>query len=88
MTIEQHLNNVFYSAAKQEEEAMRGKIYSYKFFSNNIMSPDLLAEGKCFVISVNYSRTIDCNMITVEDVETHQRYTGNEFRFVLEEERR
>ena len=83
MTMEQHLDNVFHNAAKDYEKATRGKLFEYKFYSNNIMSPELIAKGRGYIVSCNYSRSVDCNIYTIEDADTGERYTGNQFRFYL-----
>ena len=83
MTINQHLDNVFYDAAKRFEDDAKGVLYNYKFYNSNIMCPELIASGAGYIIGVRYDRGLDCNVYTLEDATTKERYTGNQFRFEL-----
>ena len=83
MTVEQHLDNVFYEAAKRFERDSKDVLYKYSFYSRDIMCPKLVASGLGHIIVVRYDRGLDCDVYTLEDVITKERYTGNQFRFEL-----
>ena len=84
MTTNQHLDNVFYEAVKRFENNAKEVLYNYKFYNSDIMCPELIASGTGYIINVRYDRGLDCNVYTLEDATTKERYTGNQFRFGLE----
>ena len=48
------------------------------------MCPELIASGTGYIINVRYDRGLDCDVYTLEDATSKERYTGNQFRFGLE----
>ena len=84
MTIDQHLDNVFNDAAQRFEQSVKGTLYNYRFYSRDIMRPELIASGRGYIMSCRYNRSLDCDIYVVLDSDTGERHVGNQFRFSLE----
>lgn len=84
MSVEQHLDNVFSEGAKLKEEKMKGKIYTYKLYNGSFMD-NLAQSGQCIVLSREYDRDLDCDVITVEDCDTKEKFAADQFALHLVE---
>ena len=79
--VETHLTNVFEEAAREIESSYDGKVLQYKLYDNNMHK--VIKEGKCVVNSCRYSLSLDCDVYSVTDVDTGERFSGHQFRLIL-----
>ena len=78
------LDNLFQENAKNEEREMNGKQYNYKLFSGLFMD-NLVASGKCKVVSRRYCKNLDCDILSCVDMETNKTFSCNQFAIELKE---
>ena len=83
MNVEQHLDNLFTNAANERLANSKGKVYEYKLLDYNYT--ETIASGRCIIINRFYSKHIDCDVITIEDLKTQRQYSVNQFRIELKE---
>lgn len=83
MSLESFMTANFEKAARERETEMKGKKYTYKLFSGRFMD-NLCAQGICVVLSRKYELSCDCDIITVQDVDTLKVIIGNQFSLILE----
>ena len=82
MNIETHLNYVFEKNAMEIHEKEKGIVYNYTY-NKGIFFNKLVSKGKCIVLNRKYDRSKDCDILTIEDIETKNKYTGTIFNIVL-----
>ena len=81
--VETHLNQVFEESARDIQSYYTDKIVQYKLYDNDMCK--VIKEGRCTVNSCSYSRSVDCNVYTVTDVDTGEKFSGHQFRLRLSE---
>ena len=81
--VEAHLDRVFEESAKETQSYYANKIVQYKLYDNDMCN--IIKEGKCTVNSCSYSRSLDCNIYSVTDVDTGENFSGHQFRLKLSE---
>lgn len=82
--LETFLDISFEKAAKNRLKMQKEKIYSYKLFSG-FMGDQLEATGKCKVRERRYERSIDCDILVCEDLDTGKVFSANQFAVILKE---
>ena len=83
MSIETHLDNVFSSAAHNRLKNSKDKIYNYTLLSEDFSKKE--KSGKAIMTHCHYDRFVDCDMVTVKDIDTDKNITANTFRLILRE---
>lgn len=84
--VETRLIKLFTEAAKQKEESMKGKVYDYKLYKGDCFLGELLKKGKCKVVSREYERSIDCDVIGIIDIDTNEKFYASQFALELNED--
>lgn len=83
--VETRLIKLFTEAAKQKEESMKGKVYVYKLYKGLLLD-ELAKKGKCKVLSREYERCIDCDVIGIIDIDTNEKFYASQFALELNED--
>lgn len=83
MSIESFMTANFSNYAKEQERRMRGKRYKYALLDNSFSN--VIKEGECFVNSRRYDLSIDCDILTVTDCDTQEKFSANQFVLNLKE---
>lgn len=81
--VERFSDNLFTSAARENEERQKGKLYCYELRRRYAGIPD--ASGKCVVLSRRYDRCLDCDVLSCKDTGTGENFFCNQFQITLEE---
>lgn len=84
MSKDAYLNKILTEEAKQKEKFMQGKVYAYKLYKG-VLLDELAKKGKCKVLSREYERDIDCDMLLVVDINTNEKLYANQFALELKE---
>lgn len=84
MNTESYLDDVLVKAANDKLRQTRNKVYNYKILDAEYFC-ETIVSGRCIVINRWYSKDIDCDMITIEDLKTQKQYSVNQFRIELKE---
>lgn len=82
VNIENFLNALFSKAAKMMEQEHKGKIYCYMV--RDLWSGEVKGKGLCIVNCREYNRSIDCDVLTCEDIRTGNVFSCNQFEIELE----
>lgn len=82
MSVERYLDSVFSQSAKDQLNYQRGKLFEYRLLNDNYQP---IRTGKCHVINRRYMRSIDCDMITIDDIETGDKIVEHQFKLDLYE---
>ena len=81
--IEAHLDNVFAEGAKNIENQVKGKVYKY-FIDNSFTMLDAVnLKGICKIDSVQYDKSMDCNVYTITDLTTGQKHKADQLSIDL-----
>ena len=81
MGVETFLDNLFTSGAREKLNNSKNKVFNYTLLSEDFSKKE--KSGKAIMTHCYYSRSLDCNVITVEDIDTNESITANTFRLVL-----
>lgn len=88
MGIESHLDNLFAQHANDIQSSCADKLYRYSIDDSwSMYSKGLKVSGCCKVLRVSYSKSLDCNIYTIKDIDTDVEYCVNEFSINLTEKR-
>lgn len=82
MNLETFMTENFSDHAKEVETQMKGKQYTYAL-SNASENYKVYKQGICKVIERHYNRSLDCDIITIEDITTGEQFTKNQFEINL-----
>lgn len=85
--METYLNNLFSSAAAEEEKKSKGKAFKYCLYPSvsDRMANENALTGICVINSCSYDRSIDCNVYSFTDMETGKAYRANQFVVIFTE---
>ena len=83
MNTESYLDDVFTKAANDKLRQAKNKIYDYKILDDDYCKT--ITSGRCIITNRFYSKHIDCDVITIEDLKTQRQYSVNQFRIELKE---
>ena len=83
MNIETHLDNLFASGARDRLANSKNKVYEYTLLSEDFSKKE--KSGKAVMEYCYYSRSIDCDVLTIRDIDTNESITANTFRINLKE---
>ena len=83
MNIETHLNQIFEKAAMETHEKEKGIVYNYTYYKG-LFFDEFVCKGKCIVLNRKYDKGADCDVLTIEDIETKNRYTDTMFNITLD----
>ncbi len=84
LDIETFLNVSFEQVTKDKLKMQKDKTYFYKLFSG-FFCDQLEATGKCKVRERRYERSIDCDILVCEDLDTGKVFSANQFAVILKE---
>lgn len=82
-SIETFLDNLFTNHAEEVRRSMKGKTYEYKLLSDDYFK--VVKTGKCHILGYSYSKQLDCNVYTVQDVETGETIRAHQFKLEVKE---
>ncbi len=85
MGVESFLDQEFYNHAKELEKEMKGKSYKYKLYDEDYFDPKLVSEGICIIRSRSYSKSLDCDVMVILDVNLNKTFNCNQFNITLDE---
>lgn len=85
--IEAHLDRVFEQGAADLSKSIAGKTYKYKLdgMGYTVKREDHGKTGLCRVLYVSYSRSLDCDIYHLLDLETNQEFAVCQFEVKLED---
>lgn len=81
--VERFLDGLFSDAAREREATQKNKAFRYVLRREYCGTPD--KEGECMVISREYSRISDCDILRCKDVKTDETFFCNQFQIELKE---
>lgn len=70
--------------AKKKEKFMKNKIYDYKLYGGKLLN-EVASQGKCKVLSRNYVDDFKCDVIKIIDLDTREKFYGNQYSLKLKE---
>ena len=80
MGVEAHLDYIFSKAARDRLSDAKGKIFEYAWLDDNYQK---VKSGKCKLIHCQYDKFIDCDMLTIKDIDSGEEITDNTFKIDL-----
>ena len=82
-SVESFLDDLFSNHAQEVKRSMQDKTYTYKLLDNSYFG--VVKSGKCHVLDCSYSKSIDCNIYTIKDIDTGETIRANQFRLEIKE---
>lgn len=82
MDKEAYLDQVFSQGAKDQLAYAKGKIFNYNLLDDNYQ---VIKTGRCSVENRYYDKSIDCDVITIKDLDTEEFITEHQFKLDLYE---
>lgn len=83
-SIESQLDNVFNEAAQEKGQRLKGKNYNYTY-KNGVFFDQIVSTGICRILAIKYSRKFDCDIISIQDINSGMIYNCIEFGLNLKE---
>lgn len=85
--VESHLDQVFSEGAASLAKDMAGNVYSYTLDSMGytVKQEDHGKTGRCRVLGIHYSKSLDCNVYHLLDIDTDVEFHPCQFEVRLEE---
>lgn len=82
MGVETFLDNLFTKAASDRFKDDKNHIFEYRHYKDY---STLVGSGKCRVTNRYYSKSLDCDIITIEDIATGEHITDHQFNIMLKQ---
>ena len=70
--------------AKTKEKFMKGKTYAYKLYKGGLLN-EFVRQGKCKVLERKYVEEFGCDILRVIDLDTKEKFYGNQYALKLKE---
>ena len=79
MSRESYLTSVLQEGAETKKRSMKPNLYLYKIYKE-ALSDEIVAHGICKVTDCQYDRGLDCNVYSIIDMQTKEKYSAHQFR--------